>query len=183
MWAAFVRQFTAYALTRRGKKLFALIGVLLLCFGAALLVDLKLYVSATFTTLLAAFSAVAYVVQHLKIKRIERERLERKAEAARLRALAAQARLERIDDTRSAIAETLREAALRASEATAGAVSGVATETGRLVAESVHILSTNARSATARAESTLRMSVTRVTRSWRAVRDRAGFAAGDRKGA
>ena len=41
MWAAFVRQFAAYAITRRGKKLFALIGVLALCFGAALLIDMS----------------------------------------------------------------------------------------------------------------------------------------------
>ena len=57
MWAAFVRQFAAYAITRRGKKLFALIGVLALCFGAALLVDLQLYLSAGFTAMLAGYAA------------------------------------------------------------------------------------------------------------------------------
>src|SRR5262245_50978061 len=76
MWAAFVRQFAAYAITRRGKKLFALIGVLALCFGAALLIDMQFYVSASFTALLAGFSAVAYVVQHVKLKRAEHQRSE-----------------------------------------------------------------------------------------------------------
>ena len=85
MWAAFVRQFAAYAITRRGKKLFALIGVLALCFGAALLIDMQFYVSASFAALLAGFSAMAYVVQHVKLKRAEHQRLLRKAEAARHR--------------------------------------------------------------------------------------------------
>ena len=101
MWAAFVRQFAAYAITRRGKKLFALIGVLALCFGAALLIDMQFYVSASFAALLAGFSAMAYVVQHVKLKRAEHQRLLRKAEAARQRAIAAQARLERIDTAKS----------------------------------------------------------------------------------
>ena len=94
MWAAFVRQFAAYAITRRGKKLFALIGVLTLCFGAALLIDMQLYMSASFTVLLAGFAAVTYVIQHVKLKRAEHQRLLLKAEAARQRAIAAQARLE-----------------------------------------------------------------------------------------
>ena len=89
MWAAFVRQFAAYAITRRGKKLFALIGVLALCFGAALLVDLQLYLSAGFTAMLAGFAAIAYVVQHVKLKRAEHQRLLLRAEAARQRAVAA----------------------------------------------------------------------------------------------
>jgi hypothetical protein len=103
MWAAFVRQFAAYAITRRGKKLFALIGVLALCFGAALLIDMQFYVSASFVTLLAGFSGVAYVIQHVKIKRLEHQRLLLKAEAARQRAMVAQARLERIDNAKSAL--------------------------------------------------------------------------------
>jgi len=103
MWAAFVRQFAAYAITRRGKKLFALIGVLALYFGAALLIDMRFYVSASFVTLLAGFSAVAYVIQHVKIKRLEHQRLLLKAEAARQRAMVAQARLERIDNAKSAL--------------------------------------------------------------------------------
>ena len=106
MWAAFVRQFAAYAITRRGKKLFALIGVLALCFGAALLIDMQFYVSASFAALLAGFAAVTYVVQHVKLKRAEHQRLLRKAEVARQRALAAQARLERIDTAKSAVRGT-----------------------------------------------------------------------------
>jgi hypothetical protein len=125
MWAAFVRQFAAYAITRRGKKLFALIGVLALCFGAALLIDMQFYVSASFTVLLGGFSAVAYVVQHVKLKRAEHQRLLRKAEAARQRAIAAQVRLERIDTAKSALR---------------GAVTGA----GRLVTDNVAIVANEA---------------------------------------
>jgi hypothetical protein len=125
MWAAFVRQFAAYAITRRGKKFFALIGVLALCFGAALLIDMKFYVSASFTVLLAGFSTVAYVVQHVKLKRAEHQRLLRKAEIARERAIAAQARLERIDTAKSALR-------------------GSVTDAGRLVTDNIAIVANEA---------------------------------------
>ena len=85
------------------QETFALIGVLALCFGAALLIDMQFYVSASFAALLAGFSAMAYVVQHVKLKRAEHQRLLRKAEAARQRAIAAQARLERIDTAKSGL--------------------------------------------------------------------------------
>jgi len=122
MWAAFVRQIAAFAITQRGKKMFALIGVLLLCFGAALLVDLKLYFSAAFTTILAVLSGIAYLVQHFKLKRLARERLARKAEAARRRALAAQARLERIDNAKGALGGAVRDAARTSADAVSGSV-------------------------------------------------------------
>lgn len=125
MWAAFVRQFAAYAITRRGKKLFALIGVLALCFGTALLIDMQFYVSASFTALLAGFAAVTYVVQHVKLKRAEHQRLLRKAEAAHQRALAAQARLERIGTAKSALR-------------------GAVTDTARLVTDNVGIVANEA---------------------------------------
>ena len=144
MWAAFVRQFAAYAITRRGKKLFALIGVLALCFGAALLIDMKFYVSASFIVLLAGFSAVAYVVQHVKLKRAEHQRLLRKAEFARQRAIAAQARLERIDTAKSALR---------------GAVTG----TGRLVTDNIAIVANEAVLMAAETTETLARSVLRTT--------------------
>jgi dolichol-phosphate mannosyltransferase len=62
MWAAFVRQFAAYALTRRGKKLFAFLGAMLLCFATTLLIDMQLYASAGFTGLLALAAVVSFAV-------------------------------------------------------------------------------------------------------------------------
>jgi hypothetical protein len=167
MWAAFVRQFAAYAITRRGKKLFALIGVLALCFGAALLIDMRFYVSASFVTVLAGFSAVAYVIQHVKIKRIEHQRLLMKAEAARQRALIAQARLERIDNAKSA----LNGAMAGAAAFVAHNANVVANEAVLAVKENVEAIERAYRSAADMLETRARASLVYARRSWRSLKN------------
>jgi hypothetical protein len=162
MWAAFVRQFAAYAITRRGKKLFALIGVLALCFGAALLIDMRFYVSASFVGLLAGFSAVAYVVQHVKIKRAEHQRLLRKAEVARQRALIAQARLDRIDTAKSA----MRGAVADAAHLIAHNVSVVANEALLVAKETVESVERAVRTAAGAVETIRHANVVQTVRSW-----------------
>jgi hypothetical protein len=162
MWAAFVRQFAAYAITRRGKKLFALIGVLALCFGAALLIDMRFYVSASFVGLLAGFSAVAYVVQHVKIKRAEHQRLLRKAEVARQRALIAQARLDRIDTAKSA----MRGAVADAAHVVAHNVSVVANEALLVAKETVESVERAVRTAAGAVETIRHGNVVQTMRSW-----------------
>jgi len=166
MWAAFVRQFAAYAITRRGKKLFALIGVLALCFGAALLIDMQFYVSASFTALLAGFSAVAYVVQHVKLKRAEHQRLLLKAEAARRRAIAAQARLERIDATKSA----LRGAVSAAGRLVTDNVAIVANEALLMANETIETVTRSMQTATGAAEVTWRTALVYAARGWRSLK-------------
>jgi len=165
MWAAFVRQFAAYAITRRGKKLFALIGVLTLCFGAALLIDMQLYVSASFTTLLAAFSAVAYVVQHVKIKRAEHQRLLRKAEIARQRAVVAQARLERIDTVKS----TMRGAVTGATRFVTDNVGIVANEAALFATDTTGAVSRRIQTATGASDAATRAVLTYAARGWRSI--------------
>ncbi|MGB6916679.1 MAG: hypothetical protein WBE42_28600 [Pseudolabrys sp.] len=162
MWAAFVRQFAAYAITRRGKKLFALIGVLALCFGAALLIDMRFYVSASFVGLLAGFSAVAYVVQHVKIKRAEHQRLLRKAEVARQRAIIAQARLDRIDTAKSA----MRGAIADAAHLVAHNVSVVANEALLVAKETVESVERAVRTAAGAVETIRHANVVQTVRSW-----------------
>lgn len=162
MWAAFVRQFAAYAITRRGKKLFALIGVLALCFGAALLIDMRFYVSASFVGLLAGFSAAAYVVQHVKIKRAEHQRLLRKAEVARQRALIAQARLDRIDTAKSA----MRGAVADAAHVVAHNVSVVANEALLVAKETVESVERAVRTAAGAVETIRHANVVQTVRSW-----------------
>jgi hypothetical protein len=166
MWAAFVRQFAAYAITRRGKKLFALIGVLTLCFGAALLIDMQLYVSASFTTLLAAFSAVAYVVQHVKIKRVEHQRLLRKAEVARERAIAAQARLERIDTVKS----TMRGAVAGTASFVTDNVGIVAKEAVLFATETTDAVSRRVQTAASAIDTAARAFLMYATRGWRSLK-------------
>jgi len=166
MWAAFVRQFAAYAITRRGKKLFALIGVLTLCFGAALLIDMQLYVSASFTTLLAAFSAVAYVVQHVKIRRAEHQRLLRKAEIARQRAIIAQARLERIDTAKSA----LRSAVTGAGRIVTDNVAIVANEAALFATETTEAVSRSVQTAAGAIDTATRAVLIYAARGWRSLK-------------
>jgi hypothetical protein len=166
MWAAFVRQFAAYAITRRGKKLFALIGVLTLCFGAALLIDMQLYVSASLTTLLAAFSAVAYVVQHVKIKRAEHQRLLRKAEIARQRAIVAQARLERIDTVKS----TMRGAVTGATRFVTDNVGIVANEALQMANETADTVTRSVQTIASAVETAARAVLEHAGRGWRSLK-------------
>jgi hypothetical protein len=166
MWAAFVRQFAAYAITRRGKKLFALIGVLALCFGAALLIDMQLYVSASFTVLLAGFAAITYVVQHVKLKRAEHQRLLRKAEAARQRAVAAQARLERIDTAKSAV----RGAVGGTARFVTDNVGIVANEALLMTTETVESVTRRVRATAGAIETAVRAVRVQAARGWRSLR-------------
>ena len=166
MWAAFVRQFAAYAITRRGKKFFALIGVLALCFGAALLIDMQFYVSASFIVLLAGFSAVAYVVQHVKLKRAEHQRLLRKAEAARQRAIAAQARLERIDTAKSA----LRGAVSGAGRLVTDNVAIVANEASLMATETIETVIGSLQTANGAVETAGRTVLIYAARGWRSLK-------------
>ena len=163
MWAAFVRQFAAYAITRRGKKLFALIGVLALCFGAALLIDMQFYVSASFAALLAGFAAVTYVVQHVKLKRAEHQRLLRKAEVARQRAIAAQARLERIDTAKSA----LRGAVTGAERLVTDNVAIVANEALLMATETIETVTRSVQTATGAVDTAWRTTLVYAVRGWR----------------
>lgn len=166
MWAAFARQFAAYAITRRGKKLFALIGVLALCFGAALLIDMQLYVSASFTVLLAGFAAITYVVQHVKLRRAEHQRLLRKAEAARQRAIAAQARIERIDTAKSAV----RGAISGTAHFVTDNVGIVANEALLMANETAETIIRSVQTAAGTVESVRRTVLNYAERGWRSLR-------------
>ncbi|HTL63967.1 MAG TPA: hypothetical protein VL305_03140 [Pseudolabrys sp.] len=166
MWAAFVRQFAAYAITRRGKKLFALIGVLALCFGAALLIDMQFYVSASFAALLAGFAAVTYVVQHVKLKRAEHQRLLRKAEVARQRAIAAQARLERIDTAKSA----LRGAVTGAGRLVTDNVAIVGNEALLMATETIETVTRSVQTATGAVDTVWRTTLLYAVRGWRSLK-------------
>jgi len=168
MWAAFVRQFAAYAITRRGKKLFALIGVLLLCFATSLLIDMQFYTSAAFTAVLAGFSGFAFGVQHVRLKRAERERLRRKAEDARQRAIAAQARLDRIDNARSAVGNAAGAAARAAGES----VVAVANEAVLVVTETAEAITGAGRRIAGAVETVAQAGAFILARGWRAVAQR-----------
>ena len=65
---------------------------MLLFFIATLLLDARLYLTAAVTGILAATTLLAFVVQHFRQRRYEREREQRKVAEAARRAEAAEAR-------------------------------------------------------------------------------------------
>jgi hypothetical protein len=135
MWSAFIRQFAAYALTRRGKKLFAFLGAMLLVFATTLLIDMQLYASASFTGTLAFVAVGAFGVQHVKLKRRLRERQLRIAEDAIRRAERAKARSKKIDRTKAAVGGTFNNAARAVSTAVTGTVQFVADAVAEMAQE------------------------------------------------
>lgn len=172
MWAAFVRQFAAYAITRRGKKLFALAGVLLLCFATALLIDMQFTISAAFTAALAACSAIAFILQHVRLKRSERERLARKAAEARARAVAAQARLDRIDNAKSLAKSALGNAAGAAMRVVTENVNAVANEAVQVVTDSADAVHGTARRVSDGVATAARAGLMTLVKGWRSLRGR-----------
>ena len=123
---------------------------------------MRFYVSASFVGLLAGFSAVAYVVQHVKIKRAEHQRLLRKAEVARQRAIIAQARLDRIDTAKSA----MRGAVADAAHLVAHNVSVVANEALLVAKETVELVERAVRTAAGAVETIRHANVVQTVRSW-----------------
>src|SRR5687767_7446400 len=105
MWGALARQIAAYALTRRGKKLLAFIGTMLLCFATAILLDLQMYISAGLSGVLAAVALVTWITQGFRQRR-EQER--RQVETAARREAAALARGEKIDYAKATVSGALK---------------------------------------------------------------------------
>ncbi len=108
MWGALARQLFAYVLTRRGKRVLAFVGLMLLCFITALLIDTRLYLTAGFTGLLTVMTLFAWLASNIKQKRRDRVRERQDAEDAVRRAAVAQARGETIGKAKSTVAGAAR---------------------------------------------------------------------------
>ena len=124
MWGALIKQVFAYLLTRRGKKALAFVGTMLLCFLTLWLIDLRLYLSAAFTGVLAASALYAFLVQSFRQRKDKRERERRHLEKAQKRAATVEARSEKIKKAKVAVTE--------AAKGVGGAAAGLvdATKTG-----------------------------------------------------
>ena len=118
MWGAVFRQLAIFLFTRRGKRIAALIGIVLLGFVSALLLDSQMYLSAAFSSLMTAAALFAFVFQSIKRRRTERQRIRRAAAEEIQRAATAQARAEKRSETKSRVA--------KAAKAARGTASGVA---------------------------------------------------------
>ena len=103
-----IKQIFAYLITRRGKKALAFVGTMLLCFLTAWLIDLRLYLSAAFAGVLAAAALYAFLVQGFRQRRDKRERERKHFLKAEKRAATAQARSEKINKAKVAVAEAAK---------------------------------------------------------------------------
>ncbi len=110
MWTALVRQIFFFIVTRRGKRIIAFIGAMLLCFITALLIDSKMYLTAGFTGLLAVAALAAFVFQYFRQRTEKRARERQNAEEAVRRTAAAQARSEKFGKAKSTVADAARAA-------------------------------------------------------------------------
>lgn len=132
MWGAVFRQVFAYLLTRRGKRAIAFVGMMMLCFVTTLLIDTKLYLSAAFTGALAAILLLMWLLQYWRVRQEAKLRQSRRDEAAIRRQAAAQARNEKIDGAKSAVADVARTVGKGAANTFGAATSGIANASGRM---------------------------------------------------
>ena len=108
MWKVFIRAGMTFALSVFGRTVIALAALVLLLFAAAILIDLKMYVSAALACVLSSIALVVYAIQYRRQLIAKRERARLKLEAAERRAAAAEARNNRVDRAKSAVSETVK---------------------------------------------------------------------------
>jgi uncharacterized protein YacL len=108
MWRVMVRAAMAFGFSVFGRKIIALIGVVLFLLATAVLVDLKMYVSAAVAGFLSVAALVIFAIQYRRQLVANRERLRQQAEAAQRRAAAAEARGERMDKAKTAVKNTVK---------------------------------------------------------------------------
>ena len=132
MWGTAIRFIFAYLLTRRGKRTLAFVGTMLLCFVSAWLIDLRLYLSAAFTGILALIALFAVVLQTFRLHKDKRERERKSAANAEMRAERAEARSETINKAKAAVAEAAMGVGSTAADFVDATKAGVRGVGGRL---------------------------------------------------
>src|SRR5262245_26476325 len=134
MWAALFRQFIAVGMrTARGRRTLGLVGALLLCFVTVLLIDLRLYLTAGFTGLLALALFVRWLVQYSRQTKKDRVREQREVEESLRSAEAARTRGGMVGNAKSAV--------VGAAEAVSSGAVGVVAATKTGVAGAIDSLS------------------------------------------
>jgi Ca2+/Na+ antiporter len=108
MWRVAIRAILAFGFSVFGRKVIALGGAIVLLFATALLVDLKMYVSAGLAGALAFAAVIAFFVQYRRQIVANRRRAQVQAEAAQRRAAAAEARSEKVDRAKAKVADTVK---------------------------------------------------------------------------
>ena len=126
MRAALFRNIAIVMFTKRGKKVITLCGALLLCFISTLLLDWRLYLSATLTGTLAAATLTVFAVQHFRQRHYKREREQRRVVYEREREQRKVAKATRRIETAKARHEKFERAKASLAGAATGLSSGAA---------------------------------------------------------
>jgi hypothetical protein len=132
MWRAMVRTILAFAFTMFGKKVIALGGAILLLFATALLIDLKMYVSAALAGVLALAALIGFFIQYRRQIVANRERARRQEEEAIRRAAAAEARSDKVDRAKTKVTDTVKGMSAGAADMAGAAKAGLAGARSRL---------------------------------------------------
>jgi Ca2+/Na+ antiporter len=107
MWRAGIRAAMTFAFTIFGRKVIALAGTVILLFATAILLDLKMYISAGLAGVLAFAALIAFFIQYRRQIKANRIRARRQEEAAQKRAAAAQARTDKMGRAKAAVSDTV----------------------------------------------------------------------------
>jgi Ca2+/Na+ antiporter len=124
MWRAGIRAAMTFAFTIFGRKVIALAGTVILLFATALLLDLKMYISAGLAGLLAFAALIAFFIQYRRQIKANRIRARRQEEAAQKRAAATEARNQKMDKAKAAVSDTVKGMASGAADAARSGYSG-----------------------------------------------------------
>jgi hypothetical protein len=110
MWTTLIRQLVLFIFTKRGKRVLTFVGLMLLCFLTALLLDSGKYLTAGFTGILTGSALVALAIQYVRQRKQQRERVRQELEKAERRAAATQARTGKFEKAKATVADAARAA-------------------------------------------------------------------------
>jgi hypothetical protein len=103
-----LRAAMTFAFSIFGRKVIALVALVLLLFAATVLYDLKMYVSAGLAGVLSVVALIAFGIQYRRQVIANRLRATRQAEAAQRRAAAVEARTEKMDRAKATVKDTVK---------------------------------------------------------------------------
>ena len=124
MWRAGIRAGMTFAFTIFGRKVIALVGTVILLFATAVLLDLKMYISAGLAGTLALAALIVFFIQYRRQIKANRIRARRQEEAAQKRAAAAEARNQTMGRAKAAVSDTMKGMASGAAGAAKSGYSG-----------------------------------------------------------
>src|SRR5258708_25614380 len=105
MWRIGLRAAMTFAFSIFGRKVIALAAMIILLFATAILLDLKMFISAGLAGVLAVVALIAFFIQYRRQVKANPIRAQRREEAAQKRAPASQARRQKMGRTTGAASE------------------------------------------------------------------------------